>query len=63
MFPHPLTHQNAEGPDVRLRRVDPLEERLGGHPLDRQLPVRSLAVVVARVHVPEREKSPATPTG
>ena len=33
---HDLPEEDAEGPDVRLRRVAPLEERLGRHPLDGQ---------------------------
>ena len=31
---HDLPEEDAERPDVRLRRVAPLEERLGRHPLD-----------------------------
>ena len=43
-------------PDVALRRVAPLEERLGRHPLHRQPAVARLAVVVVDVDVARQAK-------
>lgn len=48
---HDLPEEDAEGPNVRLARVDTLEESLRSHPLDGQPAVRRLAVVLVHVHV------------
>ncbi len=48
---HDFPQQDSKGPDVRLARVDALEQGFGRHPFHGQAAVSRLAVVLVHVNV------------